>query len=465
MYSRIMPLFPRALLDREKRLFFLKASGLTAFWYLSMFPGRLGYDYSLAIRMIQNGESTNWWTGIYFWFLRISTFYGQSIFLASLIGLISITYALWYFLASVVPNQKVLQKTFLISLCFPIIGVFGVTVSHDVFQSAGILLLLGLIWRIGKDDSHQTHYFFHFLLASVLLITTQTGIYTVGIAAFIALFTSLRNKAIVSFLIVFSLSLLGNLGVGESIIKHPTLGIFLTDLKCVAQHPEAEISPSDWLELEKIADKDRWLEPLTCSNPDAQIATLGVAKKELGFSRDFLEAYLSVASKNPAIVMQAHLQRSLGALPPPFFQGPENQVDRNIQNPVGLGTNTALQLGPELLHPSIDEPSVSQKITFLKPLEVIAQGMVFIVNQASWFWGWGGLWLYPLVIYYSFTLRVRKIKTLVLALFPTLLLHGSYVLVGPGPLGRYYLSTIIAGLSLTVAMVARLLVQSEESKD
>ena len=96
---------------------------------------------------------------------------------------------------------------------------------------------------------------------------------------------------------------------------------------------------------------------------------------------------------------------------------------------------------------------------------MIAQGMVFIVNQASWFWGWGGLWLYPLVIYYLFSLRVRKIKTLVLALFPTLLLHGSYVLVGPGPLGRYYLSTIIAGLSLTVAMVVRLLMQSEESKD
>ena len=151
--------------------------------------------------------------------------------------------------------------------------------------------------------------------------------------------------------------------------------------------------------------------------------------------------------------MQAHLQRSLGALPPPFFQGPENQVDRNIQNPVGLSTNTALQLGPELLHPSIDEPSVSQNVSIFAPLEVVAQGLTFFVNQASWFWGWGGLWLYPIFIYYLYFLKIRRARVFLITLLPTLLLHSSYVLIGPGPLGRYYLSTIIAGLSLLIVMI------------
>ena len=160
--------------------------------------------------------------------------------------------------------------------------------------------------------------------------------------------------------------------------------------------------------------------------------------------------------------MQAHLQRSLGALPPPFFQGPENQVDRNIQNPVGLGTNTALQLGPEILHPSIDEPSVAHKISILKPLEVIAQALTFLINQASWFWGWGGLWFYPILIYYLYFLKIRRVRVLLLTLFPTILLHGSYVVVGPGPLGRYYLSTIIAGLGLLITMIVTSLITDRD---
>jgi len=462
MYSLIMVAFWRTFFENKDRVFLLKVSGLTMFWYLAMFPGRLGYDYALAIRMIQNGESTNWWTGIYFWFLRLSTFYGRSIFVASLLGLLAITYALWYFLSSLINNEKVLRKSFLITLCFPIVGVFGVTVSHDVFQSAGILIFLGLIWRVKSNPSYSSKNLFHYFLASVFLITTQTGIYTVGLAALIAFFTVYRRRAFVSFISILLLSLIGNVGIGESIIKHPTINILLADLKCVTQHPEAEITEFDWKQFEKIAPKDKWLTPLTCSDAGAQIYALGVEDKELNFSRDFLKAYLSTASRNPAIVMQAHLQRSLGALPPPFFQGPENQVDRNIQNPVGLGTNTALQLGPEILHPSIDEPSVAHKISILKPLEVIAQAPTFLVNQASWFWGWGGLWFYPILIYYLYFLKIRRVRVLLITLFPTILLHGSYVVVGPGPLGRYYLSTIIAGLGLLITMIVTSLISDRD---
>ena len=443
----------RTLSEYKARVFFLKASGICAIWYLSMFPGRLGYDYALAIRMIQNGESTNWWTGIYFWFLRLTTFYGQSIYVASFIGLVSIVYALWYFLSSVVVNRKILERSFLITLCFPIVGVFGVTVSHDVFQSAGLLIFLGLIWRFYQNSENLRHLLSHYLLASLFLITTQTGIYTVGVVALLTLFTNYRKQVVPAFISILIISTLGNIGISGSIIKHPTMNLFLADLKCVTQHPEAEIPDSAWIEFNKIAPKTKWLTPLSCSNVDAQIAALGVADKELRISRNFLSAYISTVSKNPAIVMQAHLQRSLGALPPPFFQGPENQVDRNIQNPVGLSTNTALQLGPELLHPSIDEPSVSQNVSIFAPLEVVAQGLTFFVNQASWFWGWGGLWLYPIFIYYLYFLKIRRARVFLITLLPTLLLHSSYVLIGPGPLGRYYLSTIIAGLSLLIVMI------------
>lgn len=454
-----------ALLPLIRDRFAVKVSLLLGFWYLALFPGRLGYDYSLAIRMIQNDESTNWWTGIYFWFLRISTLYGRFIFVASLIGLVSLAYALWYFLKSAIPERIILERTFLVMLFFPLLGTFGVTVSHDVFQTSGILIYLGLAIQMKLNQLKFRSGVLHFVLGSLFLITTQTGIYTVIVAVLISLFTQYRTNLLLPFLGVLVISMLGNIGISGSIIKHPTLNILLVDLKCVAQHVEADISTPEWRVLEKIAQRNLWETPFSCSNGDKLISALGVDKKELAFDKEILKTYLSIASKNPAIILQAHLQRSLGALPPPFFQGPENQVDRNIQNPVGQGTNTALQLGPEILHPSIDEPSVAHKIKLFIPLEIVAQTGIFLVNQSSWFWGWGGLWLYPILYFYLFKIGVREVKTLCLMLFPTLLLHISYVVVGPGPLGRYYFSTILAGCALTISLIVSALTNRKISQD
>lgn len=453
LYSRIMQRILKPILASKPKLFHVKVSLILLFWFLATFPGRLGYDYSLAIRMIRGGTSTNWWTGIYFWFLRITTLGGQSIFFASLLGLLALAYSLWFFLSSVIQDRRILERTFLVVTLFPLFGVFGVTVSHDVFQTSGILIFLGLCWRTKLEQISNQGFLVNFTAGSIFLITTQTGMFTILVAALFFLKTRHRHLAVYVFLSALILSLLGNLGVGESVIKHPTMNVLLADIKCVAQHPEAEISESDWNVLGAVAPKALWQKPLTCSNPDAQIASIEVSDKDLSLSTEFIKSYLHIVSSNPAIVVQAHLQRSLGALPPPFFQGPENQVDRNIYNPVGQGTNTALQLGPEILHPSIDEPSVANKIGFLKPLEALAQLPTFLVNQASWFWGWGGLWLYPILYYYLMVLRVTSAWALLSTLFPLGILHISYVLIGPGPLGRYYFSTILAGFSLSIALL------------
>lgn len=443
--------------------FNLKVSSILLFWYLSLFPGRLGYDYAMAIRMIQNGDSTNWWTGVFFWFLRITTFYGRSIAFTSLIGLLVLAHSLWFFLKSAISCRAVLERSYVITLFFPLFGVFGLTVSHDVFQTSGIIVILGLLISFYKSELTLMPLVKYFGLASIYLITTQTGIVTIFLGAFFLLFSRFRVAALIAP-IAMTISLIGNFGVGPSLIKHPSLNLLLVDLKCVAQHPEAEISDKDWNILEKFADRNNWLKPLSCSNPDAQLVALNL-NDGLSLNSEISKAYLRILAANPAVVLQAHLQRSLGALPPPFFQGPENQVDRNIANPVGLGTNTALQKGPEILHPSIDEPSVANKFVVLKPLEVIAQVPTFLINQASWFWGWGGLWLWPILIFYISVVRVRRVSILMLLIYPTLVLHLSYLAIGPGPLGRYYMSTILVGLALTIAMLTNYFMKLEAQSD
>jgi hypothetical protein len=165
-----------------------------------------------------------------------------------------------------------------------------------------------------------------------------------------------------------------------------------------------------------------------------------------------IRTYIGIAGRNSAIVVMAHIQRASIALPPPFFAGPQNQVILDPNVPIGLGTNTALQSFAGVLHPSIDEPSVDKKIAFLKFLEIPAQGLVFIVNQASWFWGWGGLWLWPLGIYALVYLKRRHEGSLLPLLSSTLVLHGLLIILS-APLPRYVMSTIILGNFLLLVII------------
>jgi hypothetical protein len=447
--KRAYSILRNSIKSRFRRLIFL----IVGFWYLAMWPGRLGYDYSLAIRMIRANQSTDWWTALYFRFLEFSTFYGATIMLTSFIGLITLAFSLWFFLSSVIQDLRVLKITYLAILSTPLFGVFGVTVSHDVLQTAGIISFLGLLIRVRRNLLSNRDFVLSYIFASMCLLTVKTGFITIFVLTVVLYFTRYRMFALRSLIPIVLVAVISQVGIGSSIIKHPGTNVLLSDLKCVAQHPEADISEQEWLTLQEFAPRELWVQPVTCSNMDLQISTLGISESDIQSPNTFFLDYLRIVSKNPLIVIQAHIQKSLGALPPPFFPGPQNQVDQNIDNPVGYGVNTALQKGPELLHPSIDEPSVAVKVKLLLPLQAIAQTLTFLINQASWFWAWGGLWLWPILFFYISSLRLTKFSQIFVSLLPIFLLHAGNVILGPGPLGRYYMSTILVGVSLTISLL------------
>jgi hypothetical protein len=421
-------------------------------WYLAMFPGRLGFDNSEAIRMIQRGESTDLWSSTFFWYLKIVTFWGESIILASLISYLLLSFSLKYFILGLPGDIRILRRSYLIVLATPIVSVFGLTVSHDAFQVSGILLLVGyhLRQQAGLVQSENKSLLLVFI-AYASLMTTHFGLIVIFLDLIFKVFQKLRIAAILSVLVslLFTLSSFG-------ITKHdPSARTtwMVADLKCVAQHSEARLSDSDWIFLQTIAPKQEWTAPLSCTTVDEPVGTLKSRNKEaLHFNVGFAENYLKIVLKNPAIVGMAHIQRSRGALPPPFFQGPDNQVELDPSVPIGLGTNIALQNSFEMLHPSVDEPSVDVNLTMLKPLELIAQALTFTVNQASWFWGWGGLWLWPLIYFFISRIQARSLLTRIKALSPLLLLHFLLVAIGPAPLTRYVMAAVIMGMSTTTLL-------------
>jgi hypothetical protein len=431
--------------------FLITYFSISALWYLALFPGRLGFDYSKAIVMIQNDESTSWWTSLFWWFLRISSFQGRSIALSSLICLIALAMTLVYLINSL-PTRSDINRLALITLaCTPLYGAFAVNVSHDVFQACGILLFTGFQFRITKLNYQRTVAdTAALLLAGLMVLTTHYGLPIIGLNVILLLLHRVTKPALYLIILTLAVQFLSPLGVRQV----PTYGLVIPiigDIKCVVQHPLADVSDSEWAFLETIAPRSEWVNQKTCSFIDYSIGEMVSLKlTNIPLNGELIRNYVSITAKNPAIVAMAHFQRASEALPPPFFFGPPNQVTRNPDIPIGDGTNTALQSYPGVLHPSIDEPSVNHKIKLLRPLEVVAQAAIFVVNQASWFWGWGGLWLWP---FFFFAIR-KYTKKGFLARFKimgnVLFLHGLLVILS-APLPRYVMATILMGFILLIA--------------
>jgi hypothetical protein len=449
---------------------YLASIGASLFWYFSLFPGRISSDGVEAVNIIENGQSTDWWTALYFWFLRISTFWGNQLWLASLLSLGITFFSIKYFVNSLPEKKQLIEKVTFFVCASPLFGNFAVTVNHDIFFSSGVFLLLGITLRKVLDNHYKSDQYISFL-AIFFLMNSKIGYVLIFTYLFflVAYFRNLRRFFLLLPFVVL-VYFISTIGVTKSVVPKHYLP-FIADLKCVAQHPEARIRQDEWLFLESIAPIERWKEPLTCSNMDIANSRLRSPEQDKSNLRldklsqvselnkikllEFFTNYISISLKNPAIVIQAHLQRSSVALPPPFFQGPQNQVDQEISNPVGLNSNIALQQGPTVLHPSIDDPKFKIKNSFLKIFESSALFTSFLINQASWFWGWGGLWLWPLFIYLLFVLKIRKLLDIILLTFPILTTHLVLILVGPAPLPRYVMSTILVGFVTLIFLITK----------
>ena len=433
----------------------LGSAGAALFWYISLFPGRIGSDPVQSINLMEKNQSTDWWSALYFWFLQLTTFNGQSIWLASLLSTIPLYLSLIYFLYSL-PEKKLRVDRVAFFICLsPLFGNFAVNINHDVFFTSGILLLLGYSLRVYLKSSKQIDKYLPFM-AIILFLNSRTGY--ILIAVFIVYIFLVSRKSLNTLILIFftvCLFLLTSIGITKTSVPMHYLP-FLADIKCVAQHPEARITDKEWNYLVRIASTDDWKKPITCSNMDIAIGEIRSKRLETLHPIEFFKNYFSIAIKNPAIVIQAHLQRSSIALPPPLFQGPQNQVDGNINNPVGLNTNIALQLGPVVLHPSIDYPPLKIDNDYLKPLESFALLGSFLVNQASWFWGWGGLWLWPIFIYLLFKVKERRPLEFIKLTYPIIVTHAVLIAVGPIPAPRYVMSTVLIGNILLLFLLSEL---------
>ena len=455
-----MLLFVRLKVEKKQMWFF----GLLAFWYISLFPGRIGYDYVKLAEMIRNGESTAWWGATYFWFYKLLTFNARTIFIISLLGLLILYHSIRYFIFSLPVSSEIKHSSLVLITASPLFGVFGVTVNHDVLQSAGVILLVSVSIRLYLNTETEKSVQKIILLSGIYLTSTQIGLVIFGV--FLSRFVIKRKFWSILFLMsTVILSFTANIGIeakgsAKEFIPGTFRNLMLVDLKCIVQHPDVMLNQSDWQTLEFYAPKNAWLEETSCSNPDVLAAPLELSKVDRGVTPELLKLFTKLVLDEPAIPIMSHIQRSRVALPPPFFQPPTNQVELDVDVPIGKGTNTALQSGPGILHISIDDPIYDQRPKFLKPLEALALLPAFIFNQSSWFWSWGGLWLWPLLIFLIRSCKVRT-RDLLLISLPILTLHTLLFLIGPSSLGRYVMASIYMGVIATFIQLSAFFSQAK----
>lgn len=435
------------------------------FWWLALFPGRLGFDYAEMARLIRVEESSAWWGATFFWFFKFLTFDAKTLAVASLVGLITLMISIRYLVSSLPISDPTREKVCLVVFLTPFFGVFGANVSHDVYQVAGTLILSATILRYSKYRKLSNTDYKYMFLAGLCLTTTQYGIAIL----FLVLVVIFRDNFKASLAVLVSCILLIFLAQtnispqNRTFIRQLPTFLMIIDLKCITQHPEIIISESEWRVLEQYAPRQLWKVPISCASQDPLLASLGLKYTDLELKPGFVSVFFNIVSRAPAIPFIAHIQRSSVALPPPFFQPPQNSVSWDLSEPIGIRTNVALQeFGTQLFHLSIDDEMLSARSSLFRPLELLALSTAFVVNQASWFWSWGGFWLLVIVLCF---LQLLGRKPLLLFLLPSLMLHSILFFISPVAIGRYVMSTIIIGITSIVVAVFQKLESQRDKKN
>ncbi len=435
---------------------------LTRFWieliflsiyFVALFPGRINPDAEKSIRLMLDGESSANWTAYYFRILQLLTFNGQTIAIASLIGLLLMSYSCFFFIHSLVKPKGVASTTFRFMCIFPLMPVFALTVQHDVFAWSGLLLLTAdLFNRFSQETTRKGAGNVLIVFFAVFIsFTSFTGI--VGVLGY--LFVIAIKKLYKNFFTILSFTLLVSISSTLLMVSpsEPALKLIpmLGDLKCIAQDNDSEISAEEWLFLESLGSRTQWAEKSSCLYADDAIFAYWKAGGLPVYN--FVSNWANICSSNPRICFMAHVQRSSQALPPPFFMGQPNAIESDYRIPIGENSKRSLQVFNEVI---IDAPINGQfknhQIPYFSSLESVVLLGAFVINQNSRIWGWGGLWLAFLFVYILFTSRRATIILLPAAAQLVLLFAAS-----PLPDPRYVFGWILMGLSITVATITKLI--------
>jgi len=263
---------------RKPQNFNVALGVIVVFWYVAQFPGRLGFDNSEIIRMLQSGRSTDWWSAEFFWYMKILSGNGRVIFVLSAVQTVLLTIYLMRFVRLFIAGRKTQDFVILATAVSPIFGNMAVNVSHDTFIVIGALSIVTDNVRFFRKVHESTlesrlSYLITFVGLLSLTFSTLGKIILISQIVFLIITRQKITRYLVTVPLVGLFSITSFLHV-EHFDKTQFNQLLVWDLKCIAQHEMAEISENQWVSLESFAPREEWKIPVSCKLGDAQVAVM-----------------------------------------------------------------------------------------------------------------------------------------------------------------------------------------------
>jgi hypothetical protein len=415
-------------------------------YFLGLFPGKVGSDADKAMELMRNGESTANWTEVYFWFLKLLTFNGSYLALASGFGYACFLFSVHYLVRSIWKSANSFSAvTYSVVIFSPLIGVYGMTLDHNLQSTTGCLILTALVLQLLRKEELTSKtkilFFFALLLTSMSII----GIVTLAGFVLVLLITRQPLKLIASTGILATAIVL----VGSSLPVTPRAVGFkyitaLEDIRCLVSNENVKISESDLKILERFGPLSIWRDPVSCVIPDTgEFVRLKITPENENLIRG---VWLRLFRDNPRYILVAHLQRSSVALPPGISGPQPNGYETDILLPLGANTPRWLHLWPGVIDDArFNAGDIQSQPQILKYLQYLIIFPSIVLNYNSHIWGWGGLWL---LISGVILVRNWGRKGLII-LVPVVTAHLFLFLMIPTPDPRYTYFSITLGLLLS----------------
>ena len=412
-------------------------------YFVFQFPGRIGADANTAMALMRSGNSTSNWTELYFWFLKILTFNGHFIALVSFVGFAFFIFSL-HFLTNQLWNICVRRSpiVYYIFILSPLAGVYGMTVDHNLQATTGNIFLIGLLVKFYNQKRFTvTDYA---LIVFAIFLSAMSFIGVAGLLGFFAslLITRFPIRNLLSLVLISVFVILGSTWLPAA---PRSLGFkftpLLMDIRCLVPNANVEISARDLEFLATLGPLETWKDPVSCIVAESsEFVRASVTQDN---QAEIIKIWLRLVRDNPRYVLLAHVQRASVALPPGISVPQPNGYETNLVLPLGSNTPRWLHTWDGVLDDSrYQTEEIQKQPAILSYLQYVVIFPTIILNNFSWFWGWGGLWLLvaSVVVMRRWGLRGMPF------LMPIYMSHAFFFVMSPTPNPRYTYLAIVTGL-------------------
>ena len=406
----------------------IRNSTLIFILWIIFFPGFFSSDSFGAVEMAKTGEFTNSGTASWALYVRLFSFFGNSIALLTLLGGLLLVFSTTTFAYEIFTKKISAYASLLMSLT-PLIWGMGLTLWHDILMTSGLLLVTSFMVKLHLKQKISTLDLISKLILGSVLVSFRPNGLPVLIVFSIFFLILLQRRIIFRFLSIAISVTTSTTLIGSSVIlgMSPINNYFAqewmrNDISCFAQSPQGV----GFVEknIPEIGDTQTWKSEQACGF----LSQATITYEDKVQAQEFVpRAWLSLLRQDPVFVLKTHLKRNAYLVPIPFY---------------GLPT-------PPFLHSTIEFQNRGIEWAFPSIAEK-ARAPIRLWNLFHSFMAWAGLWVTIAVMLLLISKRRELLAPVVMALSLIVILF----VFAPIPDGRYALFVLITG---QLALVGKLI--------